>query len=192
MTHFCGKLFRNANFGGKCNRYLASTIITRQLKQGNMKSLTSVMLLSFFLFGCSVPKNSVGTDNDRQALEQTSIGIRAAFAKGDIPTILSYHHNNVRKALGYKHIINGKAELENDLKNTFSNVKLKWLKNDVESLIFQKNTAIEMTAYTIEITPNDGSKPFISKGRAMIIYVRDNKSPFGWASIRELIQPESE
>jgi len=69
---------------------------------------------------------------------------------------------------------------------------LKWLQNDVESLIFQDNTAIEMTVYTIEITPNDGNKPFTSKGRAMVVYIRSSQSPSGWASIRELIQPESE
>jgi ketosteroid isomerase-like protein len=157
-----------------------------------MNSLTGFVVISFLFFGCSTSKNLIGTDNDRKALEQTSVGIRTAFANGDIPTILSYHHNSVRKALGYKHIINGKDELEKDLKNTFSNVKLKWLKNDVESLIFQDNTAIEMTAFTIEITPKDGNKPFTSSGRAMIIYVRDDKSPFGWASIRELIQPQTE
>jgi ketosteroid isomerase-like protein len=157
-----------------------------------MKSLASFIIISLLLLSCSTTKNSVGTDNDRQALEQTSIGIRTAFANGDVPTILSYHDTNIRKALGYTHIINGKGELEKDLKNTFSNVKLKWLKNDVESLIFQGNTAIEITVFNIEITPNDGGKPFISKGRAMIVYVRNSQSPYGWASIREVIQPSTD
>ena len=157
-----------------------------------MKSLTSFIIISFLFFSCSTTKNYVGTDKDRQALEQTSIGIRTAFANGDVPTILSYHDSNIRKALGYTHIINGKDELEKDLKNTFLHVKLKWLKNDVESLIFQGSTAIEITVFNIEITPNDGGKSFISKGRAMIVYVRNSQSHFGWASIREVIQPATE
>ena len=157
-----------------------------------MKSLSIFIISSFLFFSCSTTKNYVGTDKDRQALEQTSIGIRAAFAKGDVPTILSYHDNNISKALGYTHIINGKAELEKDLKNTLSHVRLKWLKNDVESLIFQGNTAIEVTVFNIEITPNDGGKPFISNGRAMIVYVRNSQSPSGWASIREVIQSATE
>ena len=139
---------------------------------------------------CAAQVNT-GTNEDKKALEQTSIAIRSAFTNGDVPTILLYHHPDIRKALGYTHIINGRDELEKDLKNTFSLVKLKWLKNDVESLIFQDNTAIEMTVYTIEITPNDGNKPFTSTGRAMIIYIRSNQSPSGWVSLRELIQPES-
>ncbi len=157
-----------------------------------MKNLVSFSLISFIFLSCSTTKNFIGTNNDRKALEQTSIGIRTAFANGDVPTILSYHDINIRKALGYTHIINGKGELEKDLKNTFLNVKLKWLKNDVESLIFQGNTAIEITVFNIEITPNDGDKPFISKGRAMIVYVRNSQAPQGWASIREVIQPATE
>jgi ketosteroid isomerase-like protein len=157
-----------------------------------MKSLASFIIISFLFFSCTTTKNYRGTDKDRQALEQTSIGIRTAFANGDVPTILSYHDSNIRKALGYAHIINGKDELEKDLKNTFANVKLKWLKNDVESLIFQGNTAIEITVFNIEITPNGGGKPFVSKGRAMIVYVRNNQSPHGWASLREVIQPATD
>jgi hypothetical protein len=157
-----------------------------------MKGLTSFIIISFLFLGCSTTKNYVGSDKDRQALEQTSIGIRTAFASGDVQTILSYHDTNIRKALGYTHIIIGKDELEKDLNNTFKNVKLKWLKNDVESLSFQGSTAIEITVFNIEITPNNGDKPFISKGRAMIVYVRNSQSPYGWASIREVIQPSTE
>ncbi len=155
-----------------------------------MKTLTSLILFSFVVTSCSTRENFAGTDNDRKALEQTGTGIRSAFSNGDIPTILSYHHPDVRKALGYTHIINGREELEGDLKNTFSNLKLTWLDNKVESLIFQGNTAIEMTAFSIKGTPKDGSSPFTFKGRAMVVYVRYKQSPSGWASIRELIQPE--
>lgn len=148
----------------------------------------------FFLFFCgrTAAQNLSGSEQERKALEQTSIGIRTAFATEDVSTILSYHHPEVRKALAYKHLINGRAELEKDLKNTFSHVRLKWLENHVESLVFHNNTAIEMTSYTIEVTPKNNAKAFLSKGRAMIVYVKSKESPTGWASIREVIQPEAE
>ena len=156
-----------------------------------MKALAIFVITILLFTNYCVAQVNAGTDKDRKALEQTSIAIRSAFTNGDVLTIILYHHHDVKKALGYTHIINGRDELEKDLKNTFSHVKLKWLENNVESLIFQDNTAIEMTVYTIEITATDGSKPFTSKGRAMIIYIRSSESPSGWASIRELIQPES-
>ncbi len=79
-----------------------------------MKTLVNVIIISLILTSCSVSKNFVGTDNDRKALKQTSVGILSAFASGDIPAILSYHHPKVRKALGYTKIINGREELEQD------------------------------------------------------------------------------
>ena len=168
---------------------------TRKLNRlDNQKMRTwANFVISILLFtSCSSTKNIVGSDKDRKALEQTSIGIRSAFAKEDIPAILSYHHPKVKKALGYKHLINGREELQKDLEGTFANVKLTWLENNVESLLFHNNTAIEMTAFTIEVTPKNGNKPFISKGRAMIVYIKSKQSPSGWSSIRELVQPESE
>jgi ketosteroid isomerase-like protein len=152
-----------------------------------------IYAIVFFVFtiGCAVNKDFTGTEKDRKALEQTSVNILKAFSNEDIPTILTYHHPKVRKALGYKNIINGRDEMEKDLKNTFSYAKLVWLENKLESLIFQGNTAIEMTFFTIEGKPKDGSKPFIFKGRAMIVYVRSQESPTGWASIREIVQPEN-
>ena len=82
--------------------------------------------------------------------------------------------------------------MEADLKGTFQNFKLDFKKNEVESLLIQGNTAIEQTLFTIEGTPKNGSKPFIFKGRAMVVYTRYKASPTGWASIREIIQPATE
>lgn len=82
--------------------------------------------------------------------------------------------------------------MDEDLKNNFSNVKLKWVKNEKESLIIKGNTAIEITKFTIEVTPISGGDPFISNGRAMIVYVRNSQAPHGWASIREVIQSATE
>jgi ketosteroid isomerase-like protein len=157
-----------------------------------MKSLTSFIIISFLFFSCSTNKNPAGSDNDRKALEQTSIGIRAAFANGDIPTIISYHHPDVVKALGYKNFLNGRNAIEADLKGTMQKFTLNFKENKVESLLIEGNTAIEITLFTIEGTPKDGGKSFVFKGRAMVVYVRYKPSPTGWASIREVIQPTTE
>jgi ketosteroid isomerase-like protein len=156
-----------------------------------MKNIILLLICVFLTIGCSTTKDFKGTIEDRKALEQTSINIRKAFSNEDIPTILAYHHPEIRKALGYQNVFSGHAAMEQDLKNTFSFAKLSWLENNVESLIFQGKTAIEMTSFIIEGKPKDGSKPFIFKGRAMIVYVKSKQSPTGWVSLREIVQPES-
>ncbi len=155
-----------------------------------MRSFTTFILISFLLWACSPNKNTV--DTDRKALAQTSIDIRAAFAKGDVQKIISYHHPDVVKALGYKNFLNGRSAVEADLKNTLQNFTLNFTENKLETLLIEGNTATEITLFTIEGIPKDGSKPFTFKGRAMIVYVRYKESPTGWASIRELIQPATE
>lgn len=156
-----------------------------------MKALTSFIIALVFT-SCISNKELTGSSRDRQALEQTSIGIRSAFSNGDVQAILSYHHPKGRKALGYKHIINGREELKKNLENTFAAVQLRWLENNVESLVFHKNTAVEMTAFTIEVTPKNGGQAFTTKGRAMIVYIKSKESPTGWASLRELVQAKSQ
>jgi hypothetical protein len=61
--------------------------------------------------------------------------------------------------------------------------------NQVRSILIQGDAAVELTGFTIQGTSNDRGEAFLSKGRAMIVYVRYKNSPTGWASIREIIQP---
>jgi ketosteroid isomerase-like protein len=157
-----------------------------------MKCLTSITLILFLLNGCSRDKGYPGSESDREALVQTSIHIRAAFARGDIPAILSYHHPDVIKALGFNKYIKGRDALDADLKNTLQNLKLNFIENHTESLFIQGETAVEMARFTIQGTPKDGGKPFLFQGRALVVYIRYKPSPTGWASIRELIQPATD
>jgi ketosteroid isomerase-like protein len=69
--------------------------------------------------------------------------------------------------------------------------RLEFKESRVESVFFQGNTAVEESAFTIQGTPKSGGTPFEFKGRSMVVYVRYKKSPTGWASIREIIQPAS-
>lgn len=138
--------------------------------------------------GC-LGENQHSPSNDREALKKTSEAIRAAFARGDVATILQFHHPDVVKALSYTKLIIGRAALEEDLIDTLQQFNLQWKENRVESLLILGDTAIEQTLFTIQGTPKNGGKPFLSKGRAQIVYLRYKNSPTGWATIREIIQP---
>jgi len=158
-----------------------------------MKILAGYIILSFLFLSCSsISKNSGGSVADRKALEQTGIAIRSAFANGHVAAILSYHHPDVVKALGYNNFLNGRDAVGENLKGTLQSFRLNFKENKVESMLIQGDTATEIALFTIEGTPKDGGKPFVLKGRAMIVYVRYKPSPTGWASIREVIQAATE
>lgn len=127
--------------------------------------------------------------NDREALEKTSEGIRAAFARGDVAAILAYHHPEVVKALSFEKTIHGRQALQADLEETLQRFTLEWKENRVESILIQGDTAVEQTVFTIQGTPKNGGESFLLKGRAQVVYVRYEESPTGWASIREVVQP---
>jgi hypothetical protein len=42
--------------------------------------------------------------------------------------------------------------------------------------------------HAIKAIPKAGGPPVISRGRAMVVYVRSADSPTGWASLREMAQ----
>lgn len=175
-------------YGIRAKNYL----ILFKYKSFVMKYPNLVVIFIVVCLGCSTAKDKDQAADDHKALEETSKGILSGFARGDVAAILSYHHPDVTKALAYNKFIRGKAELEQDLKNTLEHVSLAWKENNVESLLIHGETAVEMTRFTIEGTPKDGGKPFTFKGRAMVVYVRSKDSPSGWASIREVVQPSNE
>lgn len=126
---------------------------------------------------------------DRAALEQTSIGIRAAFARGDVAGIMAYHHPDVVKALAFDRRLTGATEVARDLTGTLAQFRLEFVENHVEDLLILGDTAIEQTRFVIRGTPLAGGESFTFRGRAQITYIRYRQSPSGWATIREIIQP---
>lgn len=126
---------------------------------------------------------------DRAAIEKTSDAVRAAFARGDIPAILSYHHPDVTKALAYNRYLVGRSALEADLRSTFENYRLEFLQNDVEILSIHGDIATEQILFSVKGTPKKNGAPFLFRGRTMLILVRYDKSPTGWATLREIVQP---
>ena len=129
---------------------------------------------------------------DKAAIEKTNEAVRAAFAGADIPAILAYHHPDVTKALAYNKYLVGRSELEADLRSTFQNYSLQFLQNDVEILSIHGDIATEQILLSVKGTPKKNGSPFLFKGRSMLILVRYDKSPTGWATLREIVQPAPE
>ena len=140
---------------------------------------------------CAAQDSPDGSAQDRVSLTKTGDAIRAAFAAGDVNGVMAYHHRRVEKWLSpAKHLV-GRDAVRADLEQTFESVRLEFASNEVESVLFAGRSAVEVSSFTIRGTPKNGGEPFLFRGRAMVMYVRSKKSPTGWASIRELIQPAS-
>ena len=86
------------------------------MNRNRLVPLVASIAVAVIAAGCFA-SNHAGS-NDREALEKTSVAIRAAFARGDVATILQYHHPNVVKALSYTKLINGRDALQADLVGT--------------------------------------------------------------------------
>ncbi len=131
--------------------------------------------------------------SDEAALRQTMADIAAAFAHGDVDAVMACHHPDVEKALAYKKHLIGREAVKADLAGTFRAFRLEFVEHDVESLVFHGDSAIEMTRFAVRGAPKTPEgKPFLFRGRAMVVYVRYAASPTGWASIREVVQPATE
>lgn len=148
----------------------------------------AVCIIVFSILPAALPDDKT----DRAAIEKTSEAVRAAFARGDIPAILSYHHPDVTKGLAYNRYLAGRSALEADLRSTFENYRLEFLQNDVEILSIHGDIATEQILFSVKGTPKKNAPPFLFKGRTMLILVRYNNSPTGWATLREIVQPAPE
>lgn len=154
-----------------------------------LRSLTALYLLLMAYCGIFTHAES---NADRESLQKTSEAIRAAFAQGDIDRIMTYHHPDVIKALSFQKYLVGRDAVAADLRQTLQKFKLEFEENRVESLLVQGDTAIEQTIFAIKSTPKSGGESYLFRGRTQVVYVRYKKSPTGWASIREIIQPATD
>jgi len=145
----------------------------------------TVILLTYSITFAQV---SSPTAEDKVGLERTTKAIRDAFARGDVDAIVALHHPGIIKYFGGKNVVTGRAELRKGLIQTFRNVRMEFIRNKIESTVFNGATAIETSVFTFKVTPKSGGKSTISSGRSMVVYVKYNGSPTGWASIREMAQ----
>ena len=137
----------------------------------------------------SAPAAVANENADKIAIQKTNAAVRDAFARGDIPTILAYHDPNVTKALAYNRYLVGRGALEADLRSTSENYRLEFQQNDIEILSIHGDIATEQILFSVRGTPKKSGASFLLKGRTMLILVRSNKSPTGWVTLREIVQP---
>jgi ketosteroid isomerase-like protein len=174
-----------------------NVISNRWTRQTRCKSLSmtkikfkfrDICLLTILLTFCMSTKTFSQDDKIKSEILKTGELIRAAFSKGDIEAIKSFHHPDVIKALGYKTLQNGRDAVIEGLRGTLEGYTLDFVENKVESILIQGDIAIEQTLFSIKGTPKKGGEPFVFSGRTMVTYIKYEKSPTGWATIREIIQ----
>jgi ketosteroid isomerase-like protein len=151
--------------------------------------MRNVLAIFLILSTHSTLSYAAEMEKDRAAIEDTSKAVRAAFARGDVDTIMLYHHPEVMKALAWDKYLVGRDAVAADLRATFENYHVEFQEDKIESLRIHGDTAIQQDAVVIKGTPKQGGKPFLFKGRALVILVRYEKSPTGWATLHEMIQP---
>jgi ketosteroid isomerase-like protein len=157
-----------------------------------MKTFRSLSVLCLLSMAYCVVLIHAESNPDRESLQKTSEAIRTAFAKSDVDTIMAYHHPDVIKALSFHKYLVGRDAVAEDLRQTLQKFKLEFDENRVESLLIQGDTAIEQTVFAIKSTPKIGGESYLFRGRTQVVYVRYKRSPTGWASIREIIQPATD
>ena len=128
----------------------------------------------------------------RQEILHHGAEIRNAFQQENIEHIKKLHHPDVIKALNYNDLKNGRDEVIKALEETLRLYRLEFIENEIENFYIQDNLVIEQTRFAIKGTPKDGGDSFVFRGRTLVTYIRYQKSPTGWATIREIIQPFSE
>ena len=129
----------------------------------------------------------LGSSEERESLKQTGDAIRAAFARGDVPGILAYHHPDVIKALSYQNYLVGIEALRENLLRTLQALHLEFVENTPETTVFQDGTAIEESLFTIRATPKTGGASSLIKGRSMVVI--PPARPAGPRSGRSCSQP---
>jgi len=149
--------------------------------------LLPLVLTAALCFGCQSFR-AHEEDRDRAAVVNTSEAIRAAYNRGDLTGVLAYQHPDVVTVSSTGKVINGRDALKEVLVSVFQNTGLQWRENQDENLWIRGDTAVEQTAFAIEVRPKTHGYPFVLKGQTQVVYVRYEDSPTGWACIRELMQ----
>jgi ketosteroid isomerase-like protein len=157
-----------------------------------LRSWSIVVLVSLLCCTGAFSATLTQEDKDRAALERTSKAIRDAFARGDLATMMAYHHPDVVKALSFHSYQNGRDAVEAGLRSGFQQYRMEFVEHRLEYLMIRGDTAVEESLFTIRSMPKAGGPPVTFSGRSMVVYVRYAKSPTGWASIREMIQPATD
>jgi hypothetical protein len=78
--------------------------------------------------------------------------------------------------------------LAKQLTDMFQASKMEYIQNQIESTVFNGDTVIETSIFAFKVTPVNGGKPSIARGRSMTVFAKYKDSPYGWVSLREMTQ----
>ena len=152
-----------------------------------------LLLLSVaFLTADLNAQTSNGTEEEMKSLNKEIAALGEAFAKGDAAMVARLHHPDVVKYFGGNNVVKGRDAVQKGAEEWFKNSTVEFVENIVESTVFNGETAIQTCIFSIKTTPKNGGEPVISRGRSMVVYVKDKNSPTGWLSLREMAQPAPE
>jgi len=152
-----------------------------------------LLLLSVaFLTADLNAQTSNGTEEEMKSLNKEIAALGEAFAKGDAAMVARLHHPDVVKYFGGNNVVTGRDAVQKGAEEWFKNSTVEFVENIVESTVFNGETAIQTCIFSIKTTPKNGGEPVISRGRSMVVYVKDKNSPTGWLSLREMAQSAPE
>jgi ketosteroid isomerase-like protein len=150
------------------------------------------MIIPFFcIMLIAVQSNAqtaTGSEDQLQSLARATTAIREAFGKGDAALVARLHAPTIEKHFGGNNVVIGREALQKGLTEWFRTSTIEFLENRIENTVFSGETAVQTSIFSMKVTPKDGGKPVINKGRAMVVFVRDKTSPTGWFSLREMTQ----
>ena len=152
-----------------------------------MKAILPLFIMALFSIHVNGQKIN-DSAADRASLDKATAAIREAFQKGDAALVAKLHSPDIVKYFGGNNVVVGRAALEKGLKDWFQQAKVEFIENTVESTVFNGRIAIQTGIFAIKTIPKDGTKPGIGRGRSMVVYIRDESSPTGWLSLREMTQ----
>jgi ketosteroid isomerase-like protein len=152
-----------------------------------MKVLTYLIVTISLITGCQSSPATL-TAADRESFSKTLDAFKSAFANGDVQAILALHHPDIVKYFGGDNVVKGLGQLGKGLTQTFQVSKLEFAENKLENTLYVNGTIIETRIFMVKITPKNGGKPSYARDRSMVTCVRYKNSPYGWASIREMVR----
>ena len=166
---------------------------TRNIKPNGKSRLMNMKIIAGLIMAALTTarltaQDLSGSPADIASLNQATLAIRNAFAAGDVEMVGKLHHPDIVKYFGGANVVRGHDELMKGLSEWFSTTKVEFVENTVESTAFAGDTAIQTVIFSIKSTPKSGGASTISRGRSMVVYVRDRRSPTGWLSVREMAQ----
>src|ERR1700754_1214078 len=154
-----------------------------------VKNLFIVIICCFGMSACS-DRSVSGSPEERESFDKTKELILEGFSKGDVKAVLALHHPDVVKYFGGKNIVTGIEGLKKQLTDMFSYGKTEFIENNIESTVFNGDAVVETSIFAMRLIPKNGDSARVFRGRSMVVYVRYKDSPTGWASLREMTQPD--